>query len=101
MNECVLIVDDDPEIVGAIAIVLEREGYSVRRAYNGLQAVEQALDPAGRLIVIDVMMPKSERHSLVRMLRKAELKYPVQFRINSLSNRRFLLPIVIFPLADK
>jgi len=32
MNECILVVDDDREIVGAIAIVLEREGYTVRRA---------------------------------------------------------------------
>ena len=43
MNECILVVDDDREIVGAIAIVLEREGYTVRRAYDGLGAVEQAL----------------------------------------------------------
>ena len=35
MNECILVVDDDPEIVGAIAITLEREGYRVLRAYNG------------------------------------------------------------------
>ncbi len=46
MNECVLVVDDDPEIVAAIAITLEREGYQVRRAYDGLQAVDQCLDPA-------------------------------------------------------
>ena len=39
MNECILVVDDDPEIVNAIAITLEREGYPVRRAYDGLQAV--------------------------------------------------------------
>ena len=58
MNECILVVDDVREIVGAIAIVLEREGYTVRRAYDGLVAVEQALDPAVRLILIDVMMPK-------------------------------------------
>ena len=48
MNECILVVDDDREIVGAIAIVLEREGYTVRRAYDGLGAVEQALDPYRR-----------------------------------------------------
>lgn len=70
MNECVLIVDDDPEIVGAIAIVLEREGYAVRRAYNGLQAVEQALDPAVRLIVIDLMMPKLDGLSALMRIRE-------------------------------
>ena len=29
MNECILVVDDDPEIVRAIAILLEKEGYQV------------------------------------------------------------------------
>ena len=46
MNECILVVDDDPEIVRAIAITLEREGYQVRRAYDGMEALDQALDPA-------------------------------------------------------
>ena len=68
MNECILVVDDDREIVGAIAIVLEREGYTVRRAYDGLGAVEQALDPAVRLILIDVMMPKLDGLSALIVL---------------------------------
>lgn len=69
MNECILVVDDDREIVGAIAIVLEREGYTVRRAYDGLGAVEQALDPAVRLILIDVMMPKLDGLSALMRIR--------------------------------
>lgn len=35
MKECVLVVDDDREIVGAIALLLEDEGYRVLRAYDG------------------------------------------------------------------
>lgn len=70
MNECILVVDDDREIVGAIAIVLEREGYTVRRAYDGLEAVEQALDPAVRLILIDVMMPKLDGLSALMRIRE-------------------------------
>ena len=58
MNETILVVDDDPEIVGAIAITLEREGYRILRAYNGMEALDHALDPAVRLILIDVMMTK-------------------------------------------
>ena len=61
MNACILVVDDDPEIVGAIAITLEREGYRVLRAYDGMEALDLALDPAVRLILIDVMMPKLAR----------------------------------------
>ena len=43
MNECILVVDDDPEIVRAIAILLEKEGYQVLKAYNGMEALEQAV----------------------------------------------------------
>ena len=32
MNECVLVVDDDREIVKAIAILLEKEGYQALKA---------------------------------------------------------------------
>ena len=35
MNETILVVDDDREIVGAIAAALEKEGYRVLRAYDG------------------------------------------------------------------
>ena len=74
MNECILVVDDDPEIVGAIAITLEREGYRCLRAYNGMEALEHALDPAVRLILIDVMMPKLDGLSaLIRIREKRNL----------------------------
>ena len=45
MNETILVVDDDREIVKAIAILLEREGYRVLRAYDGMEALDLA---AGR-----------------------------------------------------
>lgn len=70
MNECILVVDDDPEIVGAISITLEREGYQVLRAYNGMEALDCALNPAVRLIIIDVMMPKLDGLSAVMKLRE-------------------------------
>jgi len=70
MKECILVVDDDPEIVAAIAITMEREGFRVRRAYDGLQAVDQCLDPTVKLILIDVMMPKMD--GLTALLRIRE-----------------------------
>lgn len=70
MNECILVVDDDPEIVGAIAITLEREGYRCLRAYDGLQALDLCLDPAVRLILIDVMMPRLDGLSALMRIRE-------------------------------
>ena len=70
MNECILVVDDDPEIVRAIAILLEKEGYQVLKAYNGMEALEQAVNPALRLIIIDVMMPRLDGLSAVMKIRE-------------------------------
>lgn len=74
MNETILVVDDDPEIVGALAIQLEREGYQVLRACNGMEALELCINPAIRLILIDVMMPKLDGLSaLIRIREKRNL----------------------------
>ena len=70
MNECVLVVDDDREIVRAIALLLEKEGYRVLRAYDGMEALEQAMDRSVRLMIIDVMMPKLDGLSAVMKLRE-------------------------------
>ena len=55
----ILVVDDDREIVGAITAALEKEGYRVLRAYDGMEALDKALDPDLRLILMDVMMPET------------------------------------------
>ena len=70
MNETILVVDDDRAIVGAIAILLEREGYRVLRAYDGMEALDLAVDPSIRLIIIDVMMPRLDGLSAVMRLRE-------------------------------
>ena len=70
MNECILVVDDDAEIVGAIAITLEREGYRCLKAYDGLQAMDLCLDPAVKLILIDVMMPRLDGLSALMRIRE-------------------------------
>ena len=70
MNEAILVVDDDAEIVRAIAILLEKEGYRVLKAYNGLQALDLAMDPSLRLILMDVMMPKLDGLSAVLKIRE-------------------------------
>ena len=70
MNECVLVVDDDREIVGAIAILLEKEGYRVLRAYDGLEALERIAEHPVQLILIDVMMPRMDGLSAVMKIRE-------------------------------
>ena len=70
MNECVLVVDDDREIVRAIAVLLEKEGYQVLKAYDGLQALELAVEKPVQLILMDVMMPHLDGLSAVMKIRE-------------------------------
>lgn len=54
----VLVVDDDREIVNAIAINLQNEGYEVLCAYDGLQALDMISSQNVQLMILDVMMSK-------------------------------------------
>ena len=69
MKECVLVVDDDREIVRAIALLLEKEGYKVLKAYDGMQALEMVAQQV-QLIIMDVMMPKLDGLSAVMKSRE-------------------------------
>lgn len=70
MNQCVLVVDDDRDIVKAIAILLEGEGYRVLKAYDGMQALEKLAEESVQLVVMDVMMPKLDGLSAVMKIRE-------------------------------
>ena len=70
MNSCILVVDDDQAIVNAIAILLEREGYQVLRAYDGRQALEMVAEEQVDLLIIDVMMPRMDGLSAVLRIRE-------------------------------
>ena len=54
----VLAVDDDREIVESIAIFLQADGYLVRKAYNGLEALDIVMTENVHLIILDIMMPE-------------------------------------------
>ena len=69
-KKTILVVDDDREIVRAISITLEREGYSVLKAYDGLEALDCVTSRDIHLIIIDVMMPRLDGLSAVMKIRE-------------------------------
>jgi DNA-binding response OmpR family regulator len=71
--QTVLVCDDDREIVEAIRIYLEQEGYEVLTAYDGEQAVSQIKTKKVDLLVIDVMMPKLDGIRATLQIRKESL----------------------------
>ena len=56
----ILVCDDDREIVNAIEIYLSNEGYTVFKAYDGLEALNVVEKEELHLIIMDVMMPKMD-----------------------------------------
>ena len=54
----ILVCDDDKEIVEAIEIYLQQEGFRVLKAYDGEEALEILKDNEVHLLIMDVMMPK-------------------------------------------
>lgn len=54
----ILVCDDDREIVDAIEIYLQQEGYEILKAYDGEQALSIMKSEQIDLMIIDVMMPK-------------------------------------------
>lgn len=72
LNPTVLVVDDDKDIVEAIAKLLEMEGYKVVKAYDGLEAIEKLSENKVMLILIDVMMPKLDGLSAMMKIRATQ-----------------------------
>ena len=68
--ENILVCDDDKEIVDAIEIYLEEEGYKIYKAYDGIRALEILRQYKIHLAVIDIMMPGMDGIRLVKELRK-------------------------------
>lgn len=56
--QTILVCDDDREIVEAIDIYLQQEGYEVLKAYDGEEALEILKDHEVHLLIMDVMMPR-------------------------------------------
>lgn len=64
----VLVVDDEPEILDLVHMMLEWEGYRVLDATDGLTGIEQARTEQPDLILLDVRMPKMTGLSVLELL---------------------------------
>ncbi len=74
MAEKILIVDDDPDLVESVRIILESKGYEVDAAYDGIEGLQKVKEFNPDLIVLDVMMPKKNGYEVCREL-KNDPKY--------------------------
>jgi CheY-like chemotaxis protein len=69
MPSDVLVVDDDPDLVEVILLVLRGAGYAARSAANGKQALEAVKARKPALILLDMLMPVMDGWQFARELR--------------------------------
>ncbi len=70
MNQTILIVDDEKEIRELLRLYIEKDGYYVVQAENGLEALKQADSVQIDLAIIDIMMPQLDGYQLIKALRE-------------------------------
>ena len=67
----VLLVEDDKALRRYLEVTLERAGYEVLSAADGLEAMKLALSASVDLVITDAMMPNLTGHELCRFLRNS------------------------------
>ncbi len=73
-KKTILVVDDEPDFCSIVQGQLEKEGFEVEIAYNGIEGLEKVRANPPDAIVLDVMMPEMDGYEVCRKL-KADEKY--------------------------
>jgi CheY-like chemotaxis protein len=76
-NDDILVVDDEVAIVAFIAELLAEEGYIIRRAYDGAQALETIAARPPALVLMDYSMPHMTGAEVLAQLRQSGSTLPI------------------------
>ncbi|HET9533501.1 MAG TPA: response regulator transcription factor [Blastocatellia bacterium] len=87
MSKRLLIVDDEPNLLLAVAACLRTEGYEVRAARSGKDALVSLAESIPDLIISDIRMPGMDGHALVHRIRW--------------SPRTALIPVIFLTAKDQ
>jgi two-component system response regulator VicR len=77
LNKCILIVEDEKNIVDILRFNLQREGYDTLEAHDGEKGLQLALEQDPNLILLDVMLPKMDGFEVCRAIRAQRCKIPI------------------------
>jgi DNA-binding response OmpR family regulator len=68
MQEKILIVDDDPDILEALSMILETKGYQVSTARDGVEGLANLRAEKPDLMILDLLMPKMDGFAVCKEL---------------------------------
>jgi len=69
MADTILLVDDDPNIIGLAKLYLEQDGFRVASAADGSTALQKILNDKPQLVVLDLMLPGLDGWEVCRRVR--------------------------------
>jgi DNA-binding response OmpR family regulator len=69
-QNCVLVIEDDPNTANLVVLYLEREGFKAVQANDGATGLKMAKRHQPDLVVLDIMLPKMDGWEVCRRLRK-------------------------------
>ncbi len=69
-QNCVLVIEDDPNTANLVALYLEKEGFGALQANDGATGLALAEKHRPDLVVLDIMLPKMDGWEVCRRLRK-------------------------------
>ena len=106
MNKTILVVDDEADVRGFLSDLLKDQGYQVRLAEDGVEAMEAIQERLPDLILLDLLMPKETGTNLYRKIhQKAELKNIPVIVISGLPGRHLAVgksvPVFDKPIDEK
>ena len=67
----ILVIDDEPDVRDSISQVLTRVGFEVMTADNGLTGVEDFFRRPADVVIVDVIMPRSNGVEVIKKIRTA------------------------------
>jgi CheY-like chemotaxis protein len=67
----ILVVDDDPDLVETVSMMLESKGCEVGMAYDGVEGEESIRQRRPDLVILDVMMPRKDGYALCAELKSS------------------------------
>lgn len=65
----ILVVDDDPDLVESVTMILESRNHDVIQAYGGIEGLEKAKAEKPDAIILDVMMPDKDGYAVCKELK--------------------------------
>jgi DNA-binding response OmpR family regulator len=70
MPKKILVVDDDPDILDALVMILESKGYEITKAHDGVEAIERIVAEKPDLMILDLLMPKMDGFRVFKKLQE-------------------------------